>query len=192
MKRSAIISAALLVLSACASPVVPVAADQRYFDAACGRIGMTSPEVIRRKFSFSIDTSETVFSGPIDPVHGQSMQKFYSVDIPSGIGFVRDHLLNREAPKVRIDALELQVGDSGVTAQTAPIFVLKIRGRDSSGRQFSIEKGASGPAVGDFQSSEKRSAKMIESANVAFMAAFLRMVFSIEAQVGGNGKEPNQ
>ncbi|MBI2518461.1 MAG: hypothetical protein HYV95_16395 [Opitutae bacterium] len=192
MKRAAIVSVALLAMCACASPVIPVAADHRYFDAACSRIGTTSQEFERKKFSFSIDFSEAVITGPVDTRYGRSMEKFYSVDIRSGIRFVSDHLLRGQAPKVSILALEVEVGEGGVTAETAPIFFLKVRGRDSAGRDFSFEKGASGPAVGVFQSADKRNRKMIESANIAFLAAFLRMIVSIDAQIGESGKEPNQ
>jgi len=186
MKATAVIAVTLLAFSACASPVIPVAVDQRYFDVACGRIGMTPQEFAQRKFSFSLDFSDAVITDPV------GMKKFYSVDVRSGVRFVSDHVLRREAPKVHILGLEVEVGEGGVTAETTPIFFLKVRGRDTAGHEFSFEKGASGPAVGVFQSAEKRNAKLTESANIAFMAAFLRMVVTIDAQIGAKEKRPNQ
>jgi len=174
-----LIALIILVLSGCNTPAISVSADQRYLEAACVQIKMRTQDILQQKRDFYFDVSETKIGKPTDGVHGKSLEKFYLLDVLSYFTYANEHLLSPDAAKVKILSVEVEIGDNGVMAETVPVVFIKLRGRNASGQEFQIEKGATGPALSNWQQQGKRSAKEIESVNTAFLGAFLRTMLAI-------------
>jgi hypothetical protein len=173
----------ILLVNATAQAAIPVAADDKFLADACKRINVRQGDVIMRACRIRLDTSQVRIGVPTDSVHGQSTEKFYSVDALSYVAFCNSHLVNGGEFSLKVLSIDVQTGDGGVMAE-APVFIFKLRAVDGAGHEYSVTKGASGPSFSDWSFRRfDRNPTRIRSANIVCLGAFLSTIIALNEAV---------
>jgi hypothetical protein len=153
-----------------------VSADIKLLDQACSRVGIDAGQFVAAARSVRLDFSQASVPPPVDAVHGRPMAKIYAIDVPSFFAVLTRYPSSGVGNDVRVKELKIEIGDNGVTAESAPVFFITLTAIDGHGATFSIRQGAAGPGVGDFQGKADRDFLLAQSASVAFLSAFVRVV----------------
>jgi hypothetical protein len=153
-----------------------VSADIKLLDQACSRVGIDAGQFVAAARSVRLDFSQASVPPQVDAVHGRPMAKIYAIDVPSFFAVLDGYASSEGGNVVHVKELKIEIGDNGVTAESAPTFFITLTAMDSHGATFSIRQGAAGPGVADFQGKADRDFLLAQSASVGLLSAFVRVV----------------
>ena len=181
----------MLLLTACSTGTgstdkIIIAPSAEFYELACKIVGTDPAELAKRIFSFQADTTLMVFGGIYDDVRNKDLSYLYSIDADGYFQYFNSHNTVVKTPRLRIQEITVFVGSGGVTAEEAPVFIIELKAMRRNGSTLVVSKAAKGPAYSSFSLWDVRTSEIAKrSENIAFFAAFLRVIDALETQNRG-------